>query len=276
MRSDWLTPAVAASLLGLSPRAFRKACLRAIHGKPWRDAPLIVREVAGRGGRSGRQYEVKVDSLPPEIQARLKGHLKPVEAGANALGATSRLERDLRFHIVSRICAHPKRSQARAKAYEEEAKRPILNPRTGRLERPSVSTLTRWVNRHEQRGEAGLSRLRRTDAGKARAIVTRKFDGAARAAGMDEKTVERIGAELRLYVRGQHKNLVSFAHVRLMGERKLAELAAKAGFPLEALACGLPDNFIKAERVARKVGVFLRDRKKYEDDAPGRGCPGDC
>ena len=47
-------------------------------------------------------------------------------------------------------------------------------------------------------------------------------------------------------------------------------------FPVDIAACALPDNFIKVERVARKVGVFLRDRKKHEDDAPGilRGVAG--
>ncbi len=63
-----------------------------IDRKTWNSSLDNCGEARGRGGRSGRMHQVKVDSLPPKIQARLKGHLKPVEARLNAAGDYSRTE----------------------------------------------------------------------------------------------------------------------------------------------------------------------------------------
>ncbi|MCI4680426.1 hypothetical protein K9U39_06090 [Rhodoblastus acidophilus] len=270
---DFLPIAVIADAAAISSRAIERAIMRASKNPSatWNGARLVVREVAGRGGRGGRQYEVKVDSLPAYIQERLKRVSTAVAAPAP--GDITRIERDIRYDLVMRVVTHPKGSEGRAKAAREEAQRRLLNPRTGRMEYVSVATIMRWVKRHEDQAEAGLARRKRSDAGQKRVILTQKWDSSV---PFDDEVKKRIASELRLYIRGEHKNLASFGHIRLMAERKLIELSRAAGFQASADICALPDNFIKAERIARKAGVFLRDRKAFQDDLPGilRGVSG--
>lgn len=275
MISGWLSSSTVAQALEISPRAFRKACSRANRGAQWRGVALIVRLVTGRGGEAGQQYEVKIDSLPPDLQERLKRHLTPVSGPAPtpAVGPSSRLERDIRYNIVARVICHPKGSAARAAAAREEASRPILNPRTKQFESISVATIMRWVKRFEDHAEAGLGRRRRADAGKKRVVLTQRWD---QAVTFDDEIKEKISEELRQYVRSHHKNLTSFGHLRVMAEKKLLDLTRGVGFDIHPSLCALPDNFIKSEKIARKVGQFLRDRKAFQDDLPGisRGLDG--
>jgi hypothetical protein len=60
----WIDAAGLAALAGISERMARQALARAHAGKSWRGHALIVRLVYGRGGRSGVQYQVVMDSLP--------------------------------------------------------------------------------------------------------------------------------------------------------------------------------------------------------------------
>lgn len=226
--TEYLPIARIAEAVRLVPRAIERAIERVRKSDlaTWRGARLVFRTVPGRGGRSGVNYEIRVDSLPGEIQERLKRRLLPVPASTPTPEAsdTARLERDLRFHVISRVVAHPKGSEARAAAAREEAARPILNPRTNQFELVSVATIMRWVKRHESHGEAGLGRKRRADAGAKRVIVTLKWDAAV---SFDDEQKDRIAAELRQYVRSHHKNLTSFGHMRVMAEKKLAARAVR-------------------------------------------------
>src|SRR6476661_2989189 len=79
MRQQQLTTAEFASLASISVRKARQALLRALRGKTWRGASLLVDPVSGRGGLSGQQYTVRVDSLPADLQARLKEHFAIVQ-----------------------------------------------------------------------------------------------------------------------------------------------------------------------------------------------------
>ena len=161
---EFLTIAAVAAAAGKSKRAVEIAAERIANGKSetWRGSRIVVRTVLGRGGRAGANYEIKFDSLPADIQERLKRHLTPVSTPAPtpATGDVGRLEREVRYNIISRVCAHPKGSEARAVAAREEAARSIINPRTEQFSRISVATIMRWVKRHEEHGEAGFRRRR--------------------------------------------------------------------------------------------------------------------
>lgn len=271
--TEFVPISVIAEAAGKSRRTLEIAAGRIIEGKAltWNGARLIVRRVFGRGGKAGFQYEISIDSLPIDIQDRLKRRLTAAKAPSH--GGAARLERDVWHHIISRIVIHPKGTEARAAAAKAEAKREILNPRTGQFECYSLSTIMRRVKLFEQEGEARLGRQRRSDAGEKRVILSNLWD---KSVPFDDATKERIAQDLRSYIRGQHKNLAAFGHVQLMAERKLHELTHAAGFEPSPGLCAVPENFIKSEKVARKAGVFLRDRKKSQDDLPGvlRGIDG--
>jgi putative transposase len=66
-----LSTAEFADLAGITRQAAHKVIkLAVIKGKPWRDARLVVRSVAGQGGRAGRKYEVRLFSLPQDLQTK--------------------------------------------------------------------------------------------------------------------------------------------------------------------------------------------------------------
>ncbi|MEX1035446.1 MAG: hypothetical protein WDZ54_05780, partial [Sneathiella sp.] len=76
----WLTSACLASLANIHERRARRALTRCYEGKTWRNHSLIVRRVHGRGGNSGWCYEVRLDSLPAELQLQYVP-LTPFETG---------------------------------------------------------------------------------------------------------------------------------------------------------------------------------------------------
>ena len=59
-----------ARLIGASRKTARAAMRRCHTGGQWRDHPLKVFQIRGRGGRSGVKYVTAIDSLPPELQAK--------------------------------------------------------------------------------------------------------------------------------------------------------------------------------------------------------------
>lgn len=59
-----------ARIAGISKRKAQLALRRSLEGFRWRSFQLVVDVVPGRGGRSGKQYIVALDSLPPELQAK--------------------------------------------------------------------------------------------------------------------------------------------------------------------------------------------------------------
>ena len=86
---DWLTSFGLAELGGISERKARAALARILSGKSetWRGAGLVVRKIKGRGGRAGVQYQVRDDSLPSDLQERLKALKRrfPLRLGAATL-----------------------------------------------------------------------------------------------------------------------------------------------------------------------------------------------
>ena len=112
----------------------------------------------------------------------------------------------------------------------------------------------------------------RSDAGRARAIVSKRFDAAARDAGAAADALEKTGDALRHYIRGLCTKNVAHSLLRQTAMVFLMKRAAGLGITLtgEALkaACAVPHNTIKAEAVFRKVDTFRHDRKRYEDNRP--------
>jgi hypothetical protein len=69
----WISSDELSLVANISARKAHRALARSASAtSPWRGAALIVREVHGRGGRSGVSYQVLASSLPTELQERLK------------------------------------------------------------------------------------------------------------------------------------------------------------------------------------------------------------
>ena len=81
-RQLWLSAAELAAAMGVSQQAARKRLKRShlMQGK-W-----LVREIIGRGGRSGLRYEVALSSLSLDLQSAFYGYMEAA-SNPNALPA---------------------------------------------------------------------------------------------------------------------------------------------------------------------------------------------
>jgi len=191
-----------AKIAGISERAAEKAAARAIAqpGSLWRNTSLVVRKVRGRGGLSGQRYEVRLDSLPAELQLRCQAALQ-TELPLFSQGPEVQQEREFRRHVIAAALAHPKGSIERGEAIRQAAAQERWRP--GRKPfRVSERSIQRWIDAAEKHGDAGLGRRKRADAGEAAVILSRAWD---KAVPFNEEAKERIAEELCQYVRGLTK-----------------------------------------------------------------------
>lgn len=267
MTDIWLPSTAFGALAGIARQKAHRALRRELLSSHcWRGANLVVRAVHGRGGRSGLQYQVRVDSLPLDLQERWKALQRPVNARLNH-GAKAQVERDRLYGIISSALPFAKGSPERASAVRDIAARRHMKP-DGSWETLSERTIQRKLQRFEASGSvAALSRPKRIDVGAKRVILSRRWDEAV---SLPEGQKQRIADQLREYVRSLHKDGEPLTSLRALASNHLAKLTAENAGPIDTATCVVPINFIQAERIWRKVHTFKTDRKAYEDTARPR------
>lgn len=264
----WLGAPAFADLAGISERKARLALRRARAGNPWRGASLIVRQVRGVGGRSGRVYQVRADTLPAELQQLLNDPSSGI-GGFLKHGPDVTEEREWWLWTLQSALRHARHSKARGEAIRAIAGREHY--RAGKPVWISERTIQKKLKAFESSGDsvAALGRRKRRDAGQEKVIVTKRWDAGVTIHEVDKQVVADA---LRNYVRGLLKAGESLTWIRMLAARKLAQLTAAKGFDPgeEALTalCAIPANFIRAESVYRKVHRYNHDRKAYEDARP--------
>lgn len=92
----WLAIHGVAELAGIRDRVARRIVSQALRGKSWRGARLIVRELRGRGGASGKQYEVAVSSLPGPLLAKWQRQQPQADIRDQIAEHLALIEEDLR------------------------------------------------------------------------------------------------------------------------------------------------------------------------------------
>jgi hypothetical protein len=270
MSGDWLNSNSFASLLQITPRAARKALCRALAGKSYKSMELQVREVPGRGGRQGKVLQVRVDTLPIDIQERLKAHLNapsmPLTPRTCATHFDAVLEWVSRF--VDEVEATKPGTVARANVLRawSEKKLPDIKG-SNAFCTYSERTLRRFLKDYERYGAAALQRATRNDHKTKRTIVTVTFDAWAREVGL-ENELEPIAEALKTRIRGWHKASESVSAIRLDAARRLEKLVRERGFEPPNGVCNIPLYIVKAESKYRAVAKFKKDRKAFEDKSP--------
>ena len=258
-------------IAGVSRQAIEKAIASSLKCplSAWRGASLMVRTVHGRGGRSGLQYQVLVDSLPIDLQRRVEEAFKQASSRP-AHGAKAQAERDWWFGLIQPALAHEKHSRERGDTLKALAGRKHMAP-DGTWRAVSERTLQRVLAAYEAHGLAGLGRRKRADAGASAVILSRAWDGAV---PFDDETKERIAEDLRQFVRGLVKDGVNGAQLKLFAQDRLAKITRRAGFePGEGGAdkvFSVPNGFLARERAFRNVYTFKTDRKAHEDTRRAR------
>ncbi|TYC81546.1 hypothetical protein [Novosphingobium sp. BW1] len=201
----WISIAEYAVLAGISEQAARKRIRIALQTST---APQ-VRELHGRGGRSGTRYEVLLSSLSEPLQrafmasseaddmcttiAHVYGSpptpapfrpsmLENQDYAPEALEAYERIEPALQ---------HPPRSAARRAAVATIAKQAKC----------SVRTIERKIKLFEDHGLSGLVRKKHADAHQRRVYVSKAFDRAYVEAGYDLSLLPKLSDELDLLIK---------------------------------------------------------------------------
>jgi hypothetical protein len=257
---QWLASSEIADFLGISRRCATKLLQRTADGKRWRGHELEVRQTFGRGGKSGLSYEVSLrslsEALDDDLEIVLPQNREP-RLNASAQGPVIAQ----RFKIIEPALAHDPRSSGRATAIAAQVKT------TGVSER----TLNRWIEAYEAEGFAGLGRRKPANAGKARIVVSQKFDKAFRAAGYQDELLEKISAEIKQAAKAlwaSRREASGEAAVRRDVETVLDMSAEKFGIALPLEAMKLSRRSVEQFSGYRVVNIYKNDRKRFDDTKP--------
>ncbi|AZG77187.1 hypothetical protein [Methylocystis rosea] len=231
---------------------------------------MDIRQVHGRGGKAGVQYQVRVDSLPIDVQDRLKVHLNgpstPVMPRTFATHSAAVLDWFSRF--VEEVEATKPGSVAHANILRAWSGRPLPDIKgSGTFRRYSTRSLNRFLADYQCNGVRALCRAKRSDHRTKRTIVTVKFDAWVREVGLGNE-LEPIAEALKTRIRGWHKASEGISAIRLDAERHLEKLVRERGFEPPNGACAIPLHIVKAESKYRAVAKFKKDRKAWQDSAP--------
>lgn len=267
----FVSTAAIAEATGKTKRAIEIAISRIVAGQAstWRGAKLDIRQLHGRGGKAGVQYQVRVDSLPIDVQDRLKAHLKafstPLAPQTFATKYDAAL--DVFSHLVEEVEATKPGTVARSNVFRAWSQRQLPDIKgSGAFRRYSVRALQRFCAEYEHNGVAALRRIKRKDHRTNRTIVTTKFDAWAREVGLED--LEPFAEKVKARIRGWHKALESVGGIRHHAARHLEELVRERGFEPPAGICDIPLYIVKAESEYRAVAKFKKDRKAWQDSAP--------
>lgn len=271
--SDWLTTAEFASLAGIRREVASRLLAKIESGEKlhWHGYALDVRTINGCGGNAGVSYIVKVSSLPPYLQERLKALQSPVESRSKPVaGSDAARERTWWLHVTGPIIEHPKGTAERHAAYVEATSKPVLDW-NGRRIRLTMRTLQRRVARMEGEGSIRpLARNGRSDKGEKRVFLSRAWDGAV---PFDDATKAKLAENLRQQIRGYVKHGTQPKELTVLAQRFLVKETRAWGFrPADPAilerVCRIPKHLIQAERIYKKVYRHKFDRKASEDDRP--------
>jgi hypothetical protein len=265
-QSAWLGTEAFADLARISARAARQALQRGAKGAAWRGHRLVVRRQYGPGGRAGLAYQVAIESLPADLRSADSGRVQdPVEESAPAFGRrTARnqgTEIAARWDVIGDAIEQPRGSAQRATAIHAAASRNSLSERT----------LYRWIDQYEAHGLRGLARAQAARASAPRVIVSRRFDGAARAAGYPEEVLRVIATDVQAALKGLWASRAEQAgcnEVRRLAEFLLLEACAARGVTVDRGAARLSRRGVERFAHYRVVNQRRNDRKTFDDAKP--------
>lgn len=275
--TGWLPTVEFADLAGIRRQVANRILGHIFRGErgDWRGHTLEVREVQGRGGASGRQYLVKVSSLPPHLQDRLKARQTPVERRSSASSSNAARERNWWLHVLGPALEHPKGSAERLAAFAAIVASQHINWKGERFRKPlSVRTLQRRARLYEDGGVAPLARAGRPDKGKKRVILYRKWDKAAPFPDeikreIAESLKRKIGGMVASGFKGKQLRFFAAEFLRKTTNAYGQELG---GFVLDAKTLGRAGKELKhlcdAQSVYKIVHLQKTDAKAMYDQAP--------
>jgi len=255
-----------ARLANISNQKSRRALARAFNGHRWRGHALIVRRVKGQGGKSGQQYQVRIDSLPITLQEEWRENPTDLEKPVLEIDAPNPLTQ-WRYEVIEAALKHPSKSSQRAFEIEQAARQVRTFP-SGRRDSVSERTIRSWISAYERHGYAGLRPVRRADRAQRRTCITREWDAAV---SFDDATQANIKAALerRIASLWAANDTIGWKRIAYHAADELIELTQAAGcdLPLARLyrICRVPRHLVEQQRGYRAIAIYDKDRKKHFD-----------
>lgn len=269
----WITSDVFASAAGISAQKARQALQNGLSGRTWNGCRIDVSLIdAEQGGNAGKQYVVRVSSLPAEIQQKVKEYFRePIDPKFLRIDERGLAEHNWKVDVIRPILAQPKGSSERAAEYARLADTERMGWR-GKPVKLAMSTLKWWVRRYETYDgmHLCLAQIVRKDVGQQRVFISRAWE---RAVPFDRNTREMIHNDLKIHVRALIKGGAQRKQGLILTAEKLKEMTAAYGFSVNnpataARIFAIPLDFWRDEYKFKAAYRHAKDRKASEDDAP--------
>ena len=268
----WIDCQTVASLYGIDQRNARRGCHMIASGQTsvWHGHRLEVCTVLGRGGKSGKRYQVKVSSLPAHLQDRLKALQSTVEEISKVrFGDAAQFERNWKYDVIRHALDHPKGSSER-KAEIERLHETTRLDWTNHVLRLSRATLYKWIQVFEGNGIHGLAQKVRSDKGDKKVILSRAWMNAV---PFDDETKSHIAEDIIQFIRGLIVKGTTRKLIRIMAGSELRRVTAAYGFSINdphvaEATFNIPHEIITAEVRLKAVYRHNFDRKASEDNKP--------
>lgn len=276
---DWIGADRLAELAGVKLRMAQTAIGNAVQGKPWNGHVLQVRELNGRRGRDGKNFEVYAPSLPASIYNKwiASQAAQPQQECPSVMLTTSVIQHDpiaakrsakalWILGIIRPILGLARSSNERATAITEVLSRPHTRL-DGKSVRLGKSQLYEWLNRYEQELVDGLKPNQRADLGKRRALITREWDAAC---PLDEGSKQAIAEELSGYVCSLWASgAAGWRTIQQFSNLKLENMSRVAGWDAPSTQlkpiCVVTRSFIEQHRKSSLLAVADKDAKLFFD-----------
>jgi len=272
-----------ADYYGVTCRALEIACRNILLGRTttYHGYPLVIRQMRSSkgGGRSGLRYEVKIDSLPPDLQQRLKDRSSPATLPLFAEPTPQRAaERDWWLRMLGPLLALSNGGE-RAAAIAALAAQDNLTDWRGKPVKLAERSIYRRLKAYRDEGALAFAPRARADKGHAKVLISL---AAEQTIPFDDLTWENIASALRNYIRAHWKKGATLKLIRAHANRKFRELIEAAGFDhchtLPDSTLIVPRHFIEAERVFRHVHTLFHDASSTKTTAsePSARAPACC
>ncbi len=255
--NGWISAKQFAQIAGLSETGARKVLRQMGAGKAWRGGIVQVRLVAGATGRGGRAWQVHAASLKAamgsivSMPAAQVGALIPLEATPSHLHGIANA---LRFaEMLAPAAAFPKKSAARSAVLQE----------LSRSEGIPLRTLRRAVQRLEEGGAANLARRGRSDKGRPRVLVTRRWDSKA---PLPDEAKKQIADAMAHHVKGLYQKIGEggVRNIMQLGAAALVELSRSAGWEDCTLSdCALSEAFCRRYSANKIIHIKRENAKEF-------------
>ena len=263
--SEWISTLELSELADISDRKTRAALENALQGKPWRDSHLQVRELPGRGGKSGKAYKVLVSSLPKDLQEEFRRRNEAMPAFVKA-GREAQAEREFWYDLIAPALEFDFNTKERAEAIQEIASKIHINP-DGTKRTITARHVRNKIKAFELGGMTALGKKPRASRGVRRVNVSFRWQKAVEGK-LDDVVQNEIHEKLISYIRAQHKAGIMRSDIQLRSGLKVRKWSEEHGVYLPDEVCKIPEDRVKQEKNYRAVKEYHDNRKAYEDKRP--------